>query len=148
MVNKSIQFFGTNNTAFVASSNGTISTVTLSENANWANLDGKLAYSKANVIINFPTLISATTGATMIISIQERFSGAGFIETASSSIRAIKQGTQLILTNAVANNLNGSTVTQLGSFPALGNGIDKQVVFTMSTIQTISADVYWTFYKD
>lgn len=136
---KTIYFFGTNATA---TANGTISSTTLLENAIGQGLN-KLAWNKCNVLLNFNTITSASTG-TITASFREYFSGVGYVETA-------KTGTITTIGNywlmRYATNATQMT-NQWGSFPSLGTGMDKEIVFTNSTIQAVSVDAYIVYYQD
>lgn len=137
---KSIVFFGTNQTT-----NTTGETIELKESALWASLGAKASYNKAHLLVDLPTV---TTGSTLSVAVWEEFSGVGYVETANSSVRAVRSGQKLWLVNdpGAIGNLNGSTVTQVGSFPLLGVGNNKKIVFTQnSTVASIHADCYFVF---
>ena len=135
---KSIAFFGTNETVNVTGVG--------------INLDAfdlpQASFSRANVLIDFPTI--AVSGGTLSVSVQERFSGLGYVETANATTRAIRPGQKLWLVNSSPGtlaSLNASTIAQVGPFPLLGTGgADKRVVFTQNSVITeIFADVYFVF---
>ena len=140
---KSIIFFGTSTTA---TTNSTTSISTLSESGNLATYSGfqfgKTGFSRANFIINVGTM--TTTAGTLQVSVQERFSDLGFVETARAGV--ISGTGQYKLGNEPANSTQ--TPNQWGSFPLLGNGTDKQIVFTSNSISTLGVDCYFVFYQD
>lgn len=135
---KTIYFLGTSATA---TTNGTISTSTLSESVDFGL--GHSQFNKCNVLINVNTL-TAATGNGMNISFRELFSNVGYVETAKSG--SITATGQYWLGHDVANSTQ--TTKQWGSFPALGMGLNKQIVFTNNTIQAESVDIYVVYYQD
>jgi len=138
MNGKNIIFFGTTTTA---------ATHTLGETTGTGLQEAKTMFSRCNVLFNVGTF---TGGGSIVASFQERFSNAGFVETASTTITAT--GSYFLLrdadSNALASSSGASAQSRMhGGFAALGNGTDKQVVFTVSSMSTFGVNSYLIFFQ-
>lgn len=96
-----------------------------------------------DVLINVKTFTG--TSPILNVSIQERFSDVGFVETAK--ISGINTTGKFYLANEGQTGQTGTSIVNYG-FAALGKGNDKQVVSTVSgTVGSVSADIYLIFYS-
>lgn len=101
-------------------------------------------YNHMDVLFNVKTLTG--TSPTTQPSVQERFSDAGFIETANWGATITGTGKYIMAYDGQTGQ-TGTTNIKYG-YAMLGKGIDKQVVFTNGgTIGSISVDVYYIFYR-
>lgn len=100
----------------------------------------KSEYNTMDVMLNVKTL----TGTSFSVSIQERFSDAGFMETANSG--TISAVGKYYIANGGQTGQTGAAKIIYG-FAALGKGTDKQMISTTSSISALTADVYLIFYK-
>lgn len=100
-------------------------------------------FSAMDVLFNVKT-ISGTSPTTQI-SVQERFSDVGFVETANYGSAFTGPGKYIVAHDGQTGQ--GGTTKIAYGFAMLGKGTDKQIVFTNGgTIGAISVDVYWIFY--
>lgn len=138
---KSIIFAGTFSTTTTGAQTFTVAT-----DASGQNIlgEGRTSCSSMDVLLNVKTL--SGTSPTTTPSIQETFSGVGFIETANWGATPISATGKYFLAHDGQTGQTGASKIAYG-FAMLGKGIDKQIVFTNGgTIGSIAVDVYFIFY--
>ena len=98
-------------------------------------------YSSMDVLFNDKTL----TGTKTVVSVQERISDVGFVETANYGSAGFTATGKYILAHDGQTGQSSTANIQYG-FAMLGKGIDKQIVFTNTSLTAVSIDVYFGFY--
>ena len=111
---------------------------TINEAAQSPMSDDRNSFSKANVIIDLQTL----TGTSVTVSVLESFGGV-FVETAKTA--ALTGTGQYVLCQHADPNAN--VTKNVGPFPALGSGMNKQIVTTTSGLSAITCDFYFAFFR-
>jgi hypothetical protein len=104
--------------------------------------------STVNEINSMDVLLNVKTfsGTKTVPSVQERFSDTGFVETANYGTTGITATGKYILAHDGQTGQSNTANIQYG-FAMLGKGTDKQIVFTNTSISSISIDVYWIMYR-
>lgn len=106
-----------------------------------ANFGQSLAdYNSMDVILN----VSSFAGTSTTPSVQEQFSGIGFVETGNYG--AISAAGIYIICHDGQSGQTGTPNIKYG-FGVQGKGIQKQVVFTNASVTSLAADVYFQFYN-
>ena len=102
-------------------------------------------FNRMDVVFNVKTLTGSSP--TFTVSVQERFNGAGFIETGNGGSAWITSTGGWVLVNEGQTGQTATAKISYG-FAMLGKGTDKQVVFTKGgTVTAVSIDVYYCFYS-
>jgi hypothetical protein len=137
---KTIVFFG--NTASTITNTLSEPSVSSTTGApTWSS--AKSEFRSMDVLLNIKTLTG--TSPTWTVSVQERFSDVGFVETGKSA--ALSSTGKYILANDGQTGATNTTNILYG-FSMQGKGTDKQIVFTAGgTVGTSSIDVYLIFFK-